>query len=339
VNILLTGGAGYIGSHTAVELVNAGHFVVLLDNFSNSNENVLDRINEIAKQIIPCVKGDIRDTDLLIKKLTEFNIDAVIHFAGLKAIGESGKEPLKYYENNVAGSISLFEAMRKVNIKKIVFSSSATVYGQPKYLPYDEAHPLSPISTYGRTKLQVEDILRDISKSDSQWRIALLRYFNPVGAHESGRIGEDPKGTPNNLMPSIMQVALGKLPYLKIFGGDYDTKDGTGERDYIHVMDLANGHISALKYIQKYAGCEVFNLGTGNPISVLQLVEAYEKVSGNKIHTQVTARRNGDLAVCYADVNKASKVLSWNATRVLGEICASEFSWQRYKSSTRDSLD
>jgi len=328
LNILLTGGTGYIGSHTAVVLANAGHSVVLFDNFCNSNKSVSNRINQITNQSIPCIQGDVRDTDLLIKTLTEFKTEAVIHFAGLKAVGESGQEPLKYYDNNVAGSISLLEAMKQVNVKTIVFSSSATVYGEPQYLPYDEEHPLNPINTYGRTKLQVEEILQDLASSDPEWSIALLRYFNPVGAHESGLIGEDPNGIPNNLMPYIMQVAAGKLPYLSIFGNDYDTRDGTGERDYIHVVDLAEGHLAALDYLQNYKGCETFNLGTGKPVSVMNLLGAYERACGKRIPTKLATRRAGDLAIYYAEAFKAKERMGWEASRTIADICASSFHWQ-----------
>ena len=334
MNILLTGGTGYIGSHTAVVLANAGHSVVLLDNFCNSNQSVSERINQITNQMIPCIEGDVRDTGLLVKTLTEFKIDAVIHFAGLKAVGESGQEPLKYYDNNVAGSISLLEAMKQVNVKTIVFSSSATVYGEPQYLPYDEEHPLNPINTYGRTKLQVEEILQDLAKSDPQWKIALLRYFNPVGAHESGLIGEDPNGIPNNLMPYIMQVASGKLPHLNIFGNDYDTRDGTGERDYIHVMDLAEGHLAALNYLKTHAGCEVFNLGSGTPISVTELLSAFGDAADIKIPTRIAPRRSGDLAIYYAKVEKANKELCWKSKRDIAQICESTNRWQKYRIST-----
>jgi UDP-glucose 4-epimerase len=329
LNILLTGGTGYIGSHTAVVLANAGHSVVLLDNFCNSNQSVSERINQITNQMIPCIKGDVRDTGLLVKKFIEFKIEAVIHFAGLKAVGESAEEPLKYYQNNVAGSISLLEAMKKVNVKKLIFSSSATVYGHPKYLPYDEEHPLSPINAYGRTKLQVEQILQDLAESDPTWRLVILRYFNPVGSHESGLIGEQPYGIPNNLMPFIMQVAGGKLPFLNIYGDDYDTKDGTGERDYIHVMDLAEGHLAALNFLSRKVGCNIFNLGTGMPVSVLELVQMYENKLGKKIARKFGNRRVGDLAVYFAKVEKANQLLGWRASRGLAEICSSSIKWQK----------
>ena len=282
--------------------------------------------------MIPCIEGDVRDTGLLVRTLTEFKIDAVIHFAGLKAVGESGQQPLKYYDNNVAGSISLLEAMKQTDVKTIVFSSSATVYGEPQYLPYDEEHPLNPINTYGRTKLQVEEILQDLANSDSKWCIALLRYFNPVGAHESGLIGEDPNGIPNNLMPYIMQVASGKLPHLNIFGNDYDTRDGTGERDYIHVMDLAEGHLAALKYLDQSTGCEIFNLGTGQAVSVIKLVKAYEQASGKIIPTVIAPRRSGDLPIYYSKTLKAFEKMGWQANRGVADICTSTVCWQKFRS-------
>jgi UDP-glucose 4-epimerase len=334
LNILLTGGAGYIGSHTAVVLANAGYKPVLIDNFCNSNKSVSSRINRLVGQPIPCIEGDVRNTSLVIKALTDFNINAVIHFAALKAVGESGAEPLKYFDNNVAGTISLLKAMKKTNIKKIVFSSSATVYGNPESLPYDENHPLNPINTYGRTKLQVEEILQDLAKSDANWKIALLRYFNPVGAHKSGLIGEDPTGIPNNLMPYILKVASGQLPQLNIFGNDYETRDGTGERDYIHVMDLAEGHLAALNYLKDIPGCHSFNLGTGKPVSVLELVGACEKAYEKKIAVTIAPKRSGDLPIYYANVAKAKALMGWSAQRNLEEICVSSIKWQKYRANT-----
>ena len=339
MNILLTGGAGYIGSHTAVVLANAGYGVVLFDNFCNSHQSVSKRINKITNQDIPCIEGDVRNTQLLIKILTDFKIDAVIHFAGLKAVGESNQEPLKYYDNNVGGSISLLEAMQQAKVRTIIFSSSATVYGEPQYLPYDEQHPLKPINAYGRTKLQVEEILQDLAQSDSSWRIALLRYFNPVGAHESGLIGEDPNDIPNNLMPYVMQVASGKLPHLNIFGNDYDTTDGTGERDYIHVMDLAEGHLAALNYLKKNSGCEIFNLGSGSPISVLELIASYERASGKQIPTKIAPRRNGDLSIYYAKADKAKEILWWSPNRALTEICFDASKWQEYRAANKENFE
>lgn len=330
MKILLTGGAGYIGSHAAVVLANAGHSIVLLDNFCNSNQDVSNSINHITGQMIPCIEGDVRDGTLLSRIFEEFKTDAVIHFAGLKAVGESGEEPLKYYDNNVLGSISLLEAMKRANIKKIIFSSSATVYGQPQYLPFDEWHSLNPINTYGRTKLQVEQVMQDVAKSDSEWSIILLRYFNPVGSHESGLIGENPNGIPNNLMPYVMQVASGKLPYLKIFGDDYETRDGTGERDFIHIMDLVEGHLAALNYLEKNIGCEVFNLGSGTPISVLDIVRTYEKISGAKIPVKTVPRRDGDLPIYYSKADKARQLLNWGVKRGVAEMCHSSFKWQEH---------
>lgn len=331
MNILLTGGAGYIASHTSLVLEGAGHNVVLIDNFSNSRRSVSGRLNQICKKVIPCFEGDIRNTSLLIKTMSDFKIDSVMHFAGLKSVSESNQQPLKYYDNNIAGSISLLEAMKKTGVKTIVFSSSATVYGAPNYLPYDEKHPLNPINTYGRTKLQVEQILLDLANSDPTWSIALLRYFNPVGAHESGLIGEDPNGIPNNLMPYITQVASGKLPHLDIFGNNFDTNDGTGERDYIHVVDLAKGHLAALDYIQNNDGCEAFNLGTGNRVSVLDLVQAYEKASGKKIPIKIAPRRLGDLASCYANPKKAFEIMGWKAVKTIDDMCSSTLKWEEFK--------
>jgi UDP-glucose 4-epimerase len=336
LKILLTGGAGYIGSHTAVVLASAGHSVVLFDNFCNSSKSVTTRINQIINQLLTCIEGDIRDEELLIKTMRDFQIEAVIHFAGLKAVGESTQEPLRYFNNNVAGSISLFEAMKQASVKTIVFSSSATVYGQPQYLPYDEIHPLNPINPYGRTKLQVEEILQDFAKSDPSMRIALLRYFNPVGSHESGLIGEDPISIPNNLMPYIARVAAGVLPQLNIFGNDYDTRDGTGERDYIHVMDLAEGHLAALNYLSLQSGCNIFNLGSGNSVSVLELVREFEVVSQSTIPYSVTNRRVGDLASCFASVSKAKSLLGWSAKRDLSDMCKTSWNWQKYRGTLND---
>lgn len=331
MNILLTGGAGYIGSHTAVFLADSGYEIVLMDNFSNSRKKVIERIERIIGKKIICIDGDIRDTPKLKEILEKFQIQAVIHFAGLKAVGESQENPLDYYDNNVSGSISLLLAMRDVGVKNIVFSSSATVYGNPQYLPYDEDHPLNPINPYGRTKWHVEQILRDVCNSDPAWKVALLRYFNPVGAHDSGLIGEAPNGVPNNLMPYLTQVANGKLPHLNVFGGDYETRDGTGERDYIHVMDLARGHLAALDYLKSHAGCHEFNLGTGNSVSVLELVRAYENASGSLIPIQLVQRRPGDLPICYADSSKAKKLLSWSAVSTISDMCESTAKWSKKK--------
>ncbi len=329
MNVLLTGGAGYIGSHTAAALAAAGHSITILDNFSNSNKLVVSALEKLIVQLINWIEGDILDTRLVESALGNYKIDAVIHFAGLKAVGESEKNPLKYYQNNVCGTLSLLEAMKNINLKQLVFSSSATVYGIPQYLPYDESHPLIPINPYGRTKFQIEQILQDIASSDKDWRIIALRYFNPVGAHESGWIGENPKGIPNNLMPYLVKVARGDLPELKIFGNDYPTKDGTGIRDYIHVMDLAEGHVASLEYLDKFKGFDVFNLGTGMGISVLEMVLAFEKMLGMKIKYRYVARRQGDLATYYANPARANKILNWNSKRSLYDIVKS--SWESNK--------
>lgn len=329
MNILLTGGTGYIGSHTAVVLSQVGHKVVLLDNFCNSNPSVLGRLQKIIGKELPCIKADVRDTYDVEKVLRNYRIDAVIHFAGLKAVNESVVNPILYYANNVQGSISLLKAMQKVNIKNLIFSSSATVYGEPEYLPYDEDHPTKPMNPYGQTKLQVEEILRDLAISDPQWKIISLRYFNPVGAHESGLIGEDPNGIPNNLMPCIAKVASGEFPYLNIFGDDYKTKDGTGERDYIHVMDIADGHMAALDFLRNNNGMEIVNLGTGKSYSVLDLVLTFEKVSDRIIKKVIAQRRPGDMAIYYANVNKAKLLFDWEAKSTLSEMCSSV--WNLYK--------
>lgn len=327
MNILLTGGAGYIGSHTAVVLSQAGHEVVLLDNFCNSNPSVLKCLQKILGKVLPCIEVDVRITDAVEKVLREHRIDAVIHFAGLKAVGEAATNPILYYANNVQGSISLLQAMQKVGIKTLVFSSSATVYGEPKYLPYDEDHPTSP---YGQSKLQVEEILRDLAASDPEWKITSLRYFNPVGAHESPLIGENPNGIPNNLMSYIMKVASGSLSHLNIFGGDYETRDGTGERDYIHVVDLAEDHMSALSLCGKAeGGYQAINLGTGRSISVLEITSAFEKVSGQEIKKVITKKRLGDLPVYYAQIDKAKNILKWQAHLSLLDICASSWDFEK----------
>ena len=331
MKILLTGGSGYIGSHAGVVLSQAGHDVVLLDNFSNSDETVLDGIESILSRPLPFIKADVRDTPLLIRTLQQYSIEAVIHFAGLKAVGESVANPTLYYSNNVQGSISLIEAMQKVGITSLVFSSSATVYGEPQYLPYDEDHPTRPMNPYGKSKLQVEEMLRDLAVSGPKWKIICLRYFNPVGAHDSGLIGENPDGIPNNLMPYVGQVASGVLPHLKIFGNDYLTKDGTGERDYIHVMDLAEGHLAALNFLEKNAGIDVFNLGTGISVSVLELVNAFEKASNRKVSRKFSERRKGDLPIYFSAVKKANLMLNWQAHRSLDQMCKSAWNWQQQK--------
>lgn len=329
MNILLTGGTGYIGSHTATVLAQAGHQVVLFDNLSNSSITVLDRLERITGQRLPFVQGDIRNTALLETTLRQHGIQAVIHFAGLKAVGESAEKPIDYYANNVQGSISLLQAMQAAQVYTLVFSSSATVYGQPQYLPYDENHPTAAINPYGRTKLHIEEILRDTAASHPAWHIALLRYFNPVGAHPSGLIGELPNGTPNNLMPFIAQVATGQRSHLNIFGNDYDTPDGTGVRDYIHVMDLADAHVRALEHARTRTGALALNVGTGRGYSVLELVRAFEQASGRKVPHEVVARRPGDVAELWADPARAEQVLGWSASRGIEEMCADTWRWQR----------
>jgi UDP-glucose 4-epimerase len=335
MNILLTGGAGYIGSHTAVALSQASHEVVLLDNFCNSNPSVLERLQKILGKSLPCIEADVRDTDVVERVLSEHKIDAVIHFAGLKAVGESVANPLLYYANNVQGSISLLQAMQRVGTKTLIFSSSATVYGEPQYLPYDENHPTKPMNPYGQSKLQIEEILRDLAASDPEWRIVSLRYFNPVGAHKSGLIGEDPNGLPNNLMPYVAKVASGELSYLHIFGDDYDTLDGTGERDYIHVIDLVEGHMASLDFLDDNAGLEIINLGTGKSISVLELVASFEKASGKKIETISSSRRLGDLPIYYAKATKAKDCLGWEAVRTLSDICESVWNFKNNEFTQR----
>ena len=329
MNILMTGGAGYIGCHTAVVLCQLGHNVVLLDNLSNSSERVLDKLFQITGKRLPLIKGDTRDTALVTESLRSHHIEAVFHFAGLKAVGESVAKPLSYYANNVQGTLSLLEAMQASAINKLVFSSSATVYGQPQYLPLDENHPTSASNPYGRSKLQIEEILSDVAISDPEWRIACLRYFNPVGAHNSGLIGENPTGVPNNLMPYIAQVAAGQRSELSVFGDDYPTSDGTGVRDYIHVMDLAEGHVAALDLLRTTAGWHAINLGTGKGYSVLEMVHAFEKASGRKVPYRVASRRAGDVAECYANPAKASEVLHWTAKRSLNDMCASTWGFQK----------
>jgi UDP-glucose 4-epimerase len=328
--VLLTGGMGYIGSHTAVVLAEAGHEVVLYDNLCNSKVSVLDRLESIIGKRLAFIEGDVRDTDKVEGVLKTHKIDAVIHFAGLKAVGESVEKPIDYYDNNVTGTISLLKAMRAADVKTLVFSSSATVYGDPQYLPLDEAHPTSATNPYGRSKLQIEEILADIAKSDTIWSIACLRYFNPVGAHDSGLIGEDPSDVPNNLMPYIAQVAGGKLPKLNVFGDDYDTKDGTGVRDYIHVMDIAEGHKAALDFLEHETGWHAINLGTGTGYSVLEMVKVFEAASGQSVPYQIAPRRAGDISSCYAKANKAKQKLGWQAARTLEDMCASAWNFQRH---------
>jgi UDP-glucose 4-epimerase len=329
MNILLTGGAGYIGSHTAAALVGAGHRVVIYDNFCNSSKSVIDNLRTILKKEIPFVEGDIRDTQLLMSTMKKFSIDAVIHFAGLKAVGESVAMPLHYYENNVFGTLSLLRAMSEQSIKNIIFSSSATVYGDPHYLPIDEAHPLAPTNPYGRTKFCIEKILEDLTKDGTGIKALSLRYFNPVGAHASGLLGENPKDIPNNLTPFIARVVSGDLKEVSIFGNDYPTNDGTGVRDYIHVEDLAEGHLAALNFLPQLVGFETFNLGTGLGYSVLQVIDAYEKACGKKIPHKIIGRRPGDIASCYAAATKASEILKWKAERTLLEMCTSSWTFQK----------
>jgi UDP-glucose 4-epimerase len=324
--ILLTGGTGYIGSHTAVACLNAGHQVVILDNLCNSHRDAVSKIQQITQQSVSFVEGDIRDTQCVFETLVNFKVEAVIHLAGLKSVKDSTENPIDYYHNNVGGSISLLQAMQQANVKKMVFSSSATVYGAPEYLPYDEKHPTSPINVYGRTKLQIEWMLQDLAASDTDWRILALRYFNPVGAHESGLIGENPVGIPNNLMPYLAKVAAKELPSLNIFGNDYPTKDGTGERDYIHVMDLAEGHIAALQYLTAQSGFKTVNLGTGTAYSVLELIQTFENVNHLKIPYQIAPRRAGDLPCYFADASLAQELFQWSAKRSLADMCYS--TWQ-----------
>ncbi|QNF26183.1 UDP-glucose 4-epimerase GalE [Metabacillus elymi] len=326
--ILITGGAGYIGSHTCVELLNAGYEIVVLDNLSNSKNNSLDRIREITAKDLKFYQSDLLNKEELRTIFTKNNIEAVIHFAGLKAVGESVSIPLHYYHNNITGSLILCEVMEEFGVYNMVFSSSATVYGIQDQVPLSEKLPLQATNPYGRTKLMIEEILRDIYISNNNWSIALLRYFNPVGAHPSGLIGEDPNGIPNNLIPYINQVAVGKLTDLKVFGDDYATHDGTGVRDYIHVVDLAAGHLKALEKVMKVKGVDAYNLGTGNGYSVLEMIKAFEDVSGRDIHYKIVERRPGDIAISYADVTKAEKELQWKAERGLKEMCEDSWRWQ-----------
>ena len=329
MKVLLTGGAGYIGSHTAVECLAAGHEVVVFDNLSNSSVKSLDRVAQIAGKSVTFVQGDIRERAALRALFARHAIDAVVHFAGLKAVGESVEKPILYYDNNVAGSIALFEEMTAAGVKSVVFSSSATVYGDPATVPITEDFPLSATNPYGRSKLFIEEILRDIARADAGWNIALLRYFNPVGAHESGLIGEDPRGIPNNLMPYVAQVAVGRRPQLSVFGGDYPTPDGTGVRDYIHVVDLARGHVAALNKLLKLGGVQTWNLGTGRGVSVLDMVHALEAASGKPVPYQIVARRAGDVAQCWADPSRAARDLGWRAEYDLPRMCADAWRWQQ----------
>ena len=327
--ILITGGAGYIGSHTCIEMQNAGYEVVVVDNLDNSNEESLKRVEKITGTPVKFYKEDVRDKEALRRIFSENKIEAVIHFAGLKAVGESVREPIMYYDNNLQNTIALLEVMNEFGVKKIVFSSSATVYGVATEMPLTEGMPLGAINPYGRTKYFIEEILRDLYVADKDWCIALLRYFNPIGAHKSGLIGEDPKGIPNNLMPYISQVAVGKLEKLHVFGNDYNTVDGTGVRDYIHVVDLAQGHVKAVDWALKNKGCEAFNLGTGNGTSVLQLRDAFVKASGIDVPYVIDPRRPGDPDEVYANATKAKEVLGWEANLGIEEMCEDTWRWQK----------
>ena len=326
--ILVTGGAGYIGSHTCIELIKASYEVVVVDNLSNSSLESLKRVEKLSSSEIPFYKVDVRDKDSLTEVFHQHSIDGVIHFAGLKSVGESLEMPFEYYDVNVSGTLILFDVMRTFNCKTFVFSSSATVYGNPHIVPIREDFPLSVVNPYGRSKLMIEEFLQDIFVSDESWKIALLRYFNPTGAHKSGLIGEDPHGIPNNLFPFVSQVAIGKLANLKIFGGDYDTPDGTGIRDYIHVVDLAKGHVKALKSLENKSQVLTVNLGRGKGYSVLEIVKAFEKASGKNVPYQIVDRRLGDIATCYADPTYAKEKLDWRAESNLDEMCEDTWRWQ-----------
>lgn len=328
MNILVTGGSGYIGSHTTIELLNEGHEVVIVDNLSNSNKLVIERIEEITNKQVTPYFIDLLNKDDLSQVFKENKIDAVIHFAGYKAVGESVAKPLKYYRNNLISTINLCEVMEENNVYNLIFSSSATVYGNPETCPIKESFPTEAYNPYGKSKLMIEKLLTDVSASNDRWNISLLRYFNPVGAHSSGKIGEDPNGIPNNLMPYITQVAVGKLQELKVFGDDYDTSDGTGVRDYIHVVDLARGHLKALDKIEMNNGIEIFNLGTGHGYSVKQVIDAFEKASEQQINYSVVDRRPGDIATCYADPTKAFKKLGWKAEKGIYDMCRDAWNWQ-----------
>lgn len=329
--ILVTGGTGYIGSHTAIELLKNGEEIVVVDNLSNSKIEMVDKIKKLSGKEFKFYEVDLLDREKLEKVFQENDIKEVIHFAGLKAVGESCEKPIEYYHNNITGTLILVDLMRKYNCKKIVFSSSATVYGDPATVPIKEDFPLSTTNPYGSTKLMIERILTDIYKSDNEWTVILLRYFNPIGAHESGEIGEDPNGIPNNLMPYINYVASGKLDHLNVFGDDYDTPDGTGVRDYIHVVDLALGHIKAIEKAREIQGIEIYNLGTGKGYSVLDIVKAFEKANNIKIKYEIVARRPGDIATCYADPSKAKKELNWEATRDLEQMCKDSWRYTKNK--------
>ena len=329
MNVLVTGGAGYIASHTNLQLLDVGYNVVVVDDLSNSSKESIRRVEKLAGKEISFYEGDILDKDLLKEIFDKEDIDAVIHFAGLKAVGESVEKPLEYYKNNVQGTITLLEVMKDAGVKDMVFSSSATVYGDPETVPIREDFPLSVTNPYGRTKLIIEDILRDLYQSDDSWNIAILRYFNPIGAHESGEIGEDPNGIPNNLVPYVAKVAIGSLEKINVFGNNYDTPDGTGVRDYIHVVDLAIGHIKAIEKLHKdKPGIVTYNLGTGVGYSVLDVIKNYEKACGKKLPYVITERRPGDIGTCYADPSKAYEELGWKAERGIEEMCRDSYRWQ-----------
>lgn len=329
LNILATGGAGYIGSHTVLELLQAGHRVVVLDNFCTSSPTALQRVAQITGQAPLLIEGDLRDRDQLDRLFAEYSIDAVLHFAGLKAVADSVQNSLEYYANNVGGSLALLQAMAKAGVWRLVFSSSATVYGEPAHIPISEDCPTGkPTNPYGRSKLMVEEILRDVANADPRWAIALLRYFNPIGAHDSGLIGEDPQGIPNNLLPCIQRVAAGKTGSLSVYGSDYPTRDGTCIRDYLHVMDLADGHLKALDFIHDHPGIYTWNLGTGTGYTVLEMVRAFEKATGQHISIEVVARRAGDIAECWADPNKAAQELGWKAERGIEVMMRDAWRWQ-----------
>ncbi len=328
MNILVTGGAGYIGTHTLVELLNRGHDVVVVDNYVNSHPESLDRVREITGKSFPFYEANVCDEAALDRIFDENKVDCVIHFAGLKAVGESCAKPLMYYRNNLDGMLSLISSMRKHDVKRFVFSSSATVYRSDAGMPVDEDSPLGCINPYGWTKFMGEEILRDVAKAEPDWSVVLLRYFNPIGAHESGKIGEDPNGVPNNLMPYITQTALGRLKELHVFGNDYPTPDGTGVRDYIHVVDLAEGHVAAIEYARDHTGCEAFNLGTGEGYSVLDIVNAFERVNHVKVPYEIAPRRAGDPPTVFAKVGKAERLLHWKAKRTLDQMCADSWRWQ-----------
>jgi len=327
-NILVTGGAGYIGSHTTLELLTEGHEVVVVDNLANSSEESLRRVRELTGRDLTFVRADLLDESAVEALFADHEFDAVIHFAGLKAVGESTEVPLRYYRNNVSGTLVLLDAMKRHGVTSLVFSSSATVYGEPERVPITEDFPLSAANPYGRTKLMIEEILRDLAAAEKGWNVILLRYFNPVGAHASGRIGEDPRGIPNNLMPYIMQVAAGRHPCVRVFGDDYPTRDGTGVRDFIHVVDLSLGHLAALSVLRETDGAVAINLGTGRGYSVLEMLAAAEKAAGKEIPREVVARRPGDIAECYADPTFSATALGWRATRDLGEMAADAWRWQ-----------